>query len=378
MPYCINNYKKTYKGNEPSPKGFGYCAHSEEIGTIKNGLDGNKWIISATSKGVKRWTKYKTNSNIKQCKIYTEKESLQGKWWDNSDTCDCSKFVSYKKNKSKDIHGLEFEKGKLYKFISYNNFSKKSINIDEDTWIKYELPSDVIQNKFCGTKKKLTKDNPIYKNINHIGYTKYFTYDEECGFVFLVYVKNAKDPVYIYRIPSKFNEKYFSENDLYGKNKYEIEWAYIQLVAKIIPEKIFIGKNPLLKEIKNSIIDNKYYFIGNRKYIYGNEYDGNSILLKLKKNKYIFISDYIYSFTSECEITEFISSVCLTNSYSYPYAKDINNNYYLFNSFGDYKFLSVDHKINDPYDYYENLKISDRNKYPSIKDFESLYDEICN
>ena len=34
MPLCKNDPKKTYKGNEPSPKGFGYCAHSEKIGTI--------------------------------------------------------------------------------------------------------------------------------------------------------------------------------------------------------------------------------------------------------------------------------------------------------------------------------------------------------
>jgi len=40
MPLCIKDPKKSYKGNEPSPKGLGYCAHSEEIGTIKKGLDG--------------------------------------------------------------------------------------------------------------------------------------------------------------------------------------------------------------------------------------------------------------------------------------------------------------------------------------------------
>ena len=40
MPYCKNDPKKTYKGNEPSPKGLGYCAHCENIGRIKNGKDG--------------------------------------------------------------------------------------------------------------------------------------------------------------------------------------------------------------------------------------------------------------------------------------------------------------------------------------------------
>ena len=81
----------------------------------------------------------------------------------------------------KDIHGLEFEKGKIYKFISYNNFAKKAINIDQEAWIKYKLDESIIKRDFCSTKKKLTKDNPIYKKINHIGYKKYFTYSDTFG-----------------------------------------------------------------------------------------------------------------------------------------------------------------------------------------------------
>jgi hypothetical protein len=63
MPKCINDPKKTYKGNEPSPKGLGSCAHTETVGTIKTGLDGNKWIIFSTTKGVKRWVKYKKSNS---------------------------------------------------------------------------------------------------------------------------------------------------------------------------------------------------------------------------------------------------------------------------------------------------------------------------
>lgn len=46
MPYCINNNKKTYTGNEPSPKGLGYCASAEKEGTKMKGQDGNIWIKS--------------------------------------------------------------------------------------------------------------------------------------------------------------------------------------------------------------------------------------------------------------------------------------------------------------------------------------------
>ena len=34
MPVCKNDPSKKYTGNEPSPKGFGYCAHAEKIFTI--------------------------------------------------------------------------------------------------------------------------------------------------------------------------------------------------------------------------------------------------------------------------------------------------------------------------------------------------------
>jgi len=54
MPLCINDSTKTYKGNEPSPKGFGYCAHSQEIGIEKKGTDGNNWIIKEYKSGIKK------------------------------------------------------------------------------------------------------------------------------------------------------------------------------------------------------------------------------------------------------------------------------------------------------------------------------------
>lgn len=55
MPKCINDPLKTYKGDEPSPKGLGYCAHAEEIGTIKLGKDTRAWIVKQIKNGNKRW-----------------------------------------------------------------------------------------------------------------------------------------------------------------------------------------------------------------------------------------------------------------------------------------------------------------------------------
>ena len=39
MPNCKNNPKKQYTGDEPSPKGLGYCASGETEGTEMKGKD---------------------------------------------------------------------------------------------------------------------------------------------------------------------------------------------------------------------------------------------------------------------------------------------------------------------------------------------------
>ena len=57
MPICKNNPKRNYKGTEPSPKGFGWCASGEKIGKKRKGKDGNMWIIKKVSNGSKRWMK---------------------------------------------------------------------------------------------------------------------------------------------------------------------------------------------------------------------------------------------------------------------------------------------------------------------------------
>lgn len=58
MPKCKNDPKRSYKGTEPSPKGLGYCAHSEKVGKIKKGRDNNLWIVKEYKKS-KKWIKYK-------------------------------------------------------------------------------------------------------------------------------------------------------------------------------------------------------------------------------------------------------------------------------------------------------------------------------
>ncbi len=45
MPACKNDPKRFYTGKEPSPKGLGYCAHTQSVGTVRTGKDGYKWVV---------------------------------------------------------------------------------------------------------------------------------------------------------------------------------------------------------------------------------------------------------------------------------------------------------------------------------------------
>lgn len=64
MPLCRNG-KGFYRGTEPSPKGRGYCARHEKIGTKKRGRDKKMWIVRSvkltTGKRSRRWVRVTSN-----------------------------------------------------------------------------------------------------------------------------------------------------------------------------------------------------------------------------------------------------------------------------------------------------------------------------
>jgi hypothetical protein len=52
---CKNDPLTKYKGTEPSPKGLGYCAHAQALGSKKTGLDGKQYQVRADKNGKKSW-----------------------------------------------------------------------------------------------------------------------------------------------------------------------------------------------------------------------------------------------------------------------------------------------------------------------------------
>ena len=85
---------------------------------------------------------------------------------------------------------------------------------------------------------------------------------------------------------------------------------------------------------------------------FGRRYLGNSILLQVSKNKYIFIGYKIYSFLTNVQIVKFVSPVG-NSTVPYPYAINSKGYYYfmLANKSIDVAIVPRGFK-NDPYDYY--------------------------
>ena len=53
---CKCSCKDAFKGNEPSPKGLGFCNKCQPLNVIMRGKDGNIWKIEKI-RNVKRWIK---------------------------------------------------------------------------------------------------------------------------------------------------------------------------------------------------------------------------------------------------------------------------------------------------------------------------------
>ena len=64
---CHCDKKRKYSGKEPSPKGFGYCAHCTPLQVTMKGTDGNLWENQEYSKG-KRWVMIRNDMMGGKCK----------------------------------------------------------------------------------------------------------------------------------------------------------------------------------------------------------------------------------------------------------------------------------------------------------------------
>ena len=165
MPKCKNDPTRYFKGNEPSPKGLGYCTYNMKVGTIKKGKYGNKWKVREIKNGTKRWIKI-NKYDINKIKRYLENKLY--KWWfqlsnggiiivykDNSYKTVLSSKKDKKKQEEHEKKWKELEKDKNVKYIIWDCISIDSLQLFVN-YLLFKTPNNIIE-KFI-----------IYKNISDI------------------------------------------------------------------------------------------------------------------------------------------------------------------------------------------------------------------
>lgn len=161
---------------------------------------------------------------------------------------------------------------------------------------------------------------------------------------------DGKNIVDIYQIDQQATKK---TDDIVFKKK---------SILTYYPKNVFVGHSP-----KNSMTE----FSGG----YGKEWDGNTILLHIDTNKYIFIYRTISSFESISNITSFISPIG-NNSVPYPYAIDEYNNYYLLSEDVIIKSPNLE-GYDNPYNYYYDYSLlTDDYGYVKPKRCKKIFNNI--
>ena len=142
-----------YTGNEPSPKGLGYCARHESLGTKMKGKDGNMWIVQERANGSRAWIKFIENKSNKD--KFIENKSNKDKFIENKS--------NNKKSKNQKLNAGKNEK-------SNNNKSNKGKTIKGFTMKKWNnlIVNGKVNNQI--TKNQITKEQmEIYETLMKMG-----------------------------------------------------------------------------------------------------------------------------------------------------------------------------------------------------------------
>ena len=142
-------------------------------------------------------------------------------------------------------------------------------------------------------------------------------------------------------------------------------WNYTKLIKKYKPLKTFIGK---------SLLNPTTEFSGG----YGKEFDGNSILLKIGKDRYVHIGSTIYEFSTDGdEIVKYYSPV--GNSHvPYPFAYGKKNVYLMLGGDDEGRYFSYENapnlQIEKPTDLdWEHYFGLDEKYYKNMKNVKSIW-----
>jgi len=133
---------------------------------------------------------------------------------------------------------------------------------------------------------------------------------------------------------------------------FDRDWIYTKFVKSYQTEKIFLGKDTGTSYYSDSGTSTKYV----------KDSIGNTILLQIEKNKYVFIEGTIYEFSNKEEIIKYFSLIG-RNDTPYPIALGENNVYFMLDKFyisRDYFPKKLDIKHFEAA-YFLLLKIEEKN-----------------
>ena len=253
MYICKNDPKKFYKGNEPSPKGLGYCAHAESIGKARKGKDGNIWKVETTSKGIKRWIKQINSEkkiNFKRYYIHSGYDGNLGFTPINYLVCiNKKKAIVYETPKDfyskiiKNEDNKNFFEYSAKKIKYYHYFTKKILEFEFD---KVFIPKGIIQALSFDKKSKINYDS------THNGNNLLFKIKND--YIFIGY------QIYKFSIGDDIINEFYSSIELYNYSYFPVaygeKYSYMLLPKTFIPIEYF--KYFTLKDKVNPIL---YYHV---------------------------------------------------------------------------------------------------------------------
>ena len=133
MPVCKNDKTRNYKGDEPSPKGLGYCAHAEDNLAIKKGKNKKLWRIVRDKNERQRWKEeskneifFKTNYIERNLIDYVPYHPPLEKTIDTIKLKNSSELM-IKNTTIKILFDYPFNNPQIIKFESKNGFTRRKL-----------------------------------------------------------------------------------------------------------------------------------------------------------------------------------------------------------------------------------------------------------
>lgn len=250
-------------------------AREYPTGTKKKGLDGKLWVVVKNVNDVKRWQKV-----------------VRGK-----------RDISTRKT-------IRIENGKLRKTIKSKKPDSESISSAQDDLVK------LIENLYEGDKKGITK---LRKTLR---ITKRSPSPSSSPDI----VKTLRKTLKI-KNPELKGKTYY----IYDRESYP--WKVVKAGSKIYIYKLTKPANSMMPKGQHSKLIAKYGNITDTDILKGRDrfqkkLGINSLLVRLSKERYLFIGPMIYEFTTKNPILKLYSSMG-NNNITYPVAESRQNVFFM-------------------------------------------------